>query len=389
MTDRGTRKSAGRVGRGSGWIALALLAAGLPLAAVAGAQPAEEIPEAVSYCLACHSDESLTLALEDGSEMSLYVDEGAYLSSVHGEELFCTDCHEGYDDEHPMGATFASRRDYEIASYETCKKCHFDTYTRTLESVHYEYLKAGLDIVPVCTDCHGTHDIHNPHAKQAMMSRSCAECHPDVYEQYEGSVHGRALAEDIPDVPACADCHTAHSIADPGSVVFHLSSPELCIRCHGDEETMAPYDIPTEVATTYLADFHGVTASLADTAELEERKLVVTCVDCHGVHDIASPSLLPEGVMKAQVREVCNQCHEGAAADFPAAWLSHFRPSLQHAPLVFLVDVFYKIFIPFVVLGLILQVLLHLYRLAISRGGAVIEEDRRRPTDPRPEEYCP
>lgn len=344
-------------------------------AAVTGAAPAaearegvdESVVEAVSYCLLCHSDEEMTMELENGEQMNLFVDEEAYYGSVHGGELICTDCHEGYDDEHPTGATFPSVREYQIASYETCKKCHFDTYTRTLESVHYEYLKEGLDIVPVCTDCHGTHDIPNPHAKQAMMSRSCAQCHSDVYEEYERSVHGRALAEENDDVPACADCHTAHSITDPGTVAFHLASPELCIDCHGDEERMAPYDIPTEVATTYLSDFHGVTASLADTAEVEERKLVVTCVDCHGVHDIASPSLLPEGVMKAQVRETCASCHEGAAEDFPAAWLSHFRPSLQHAPLVFLVEIFYRIFIPFVVLGLLLQVGLHLYRIAASR----------------------
>ena len=343
------------------------LTTGVPTAARAREGIDESVSEAVSYCLLCHGDETMTMELENGEEMNLHVDEEAYFASVHGGELICTDCHEGYDDEHPSGATFPSVREYEIASYETCKKCHFDTYTRTLESVHYEYLKAGLDIVPVCTDCHGTHDIANPHAKQAMMSRSCAQCHLDVYEEYEESVHGRALAEDNDDVPGCADCHTAHSIADPGTVAFHLASPERCIHCHGDEERMAPYDVPTEVASTYLSDFHGVTASLADTAEVEERQLVVTCVDCHGVHDIASPSLLPEGVMKAKVRETCESCHEGAAGDFPAAWLSHFRPSLEHAPLVFLVELFYKIFIPFVVLGLILQVGLHLYRIAASR----------------------
>lgn len=350
--------------RSHGTLLPALLAGFLlNLAGTAGAQP----PEAVTYCLDCHSDDTLTLELESGEEMSLFVDAETYSASVHGGDLFCTDCHQGYDDEHPMGATFPSRREYEIASYEVCKKCHFDTYNRTLESVHYAFLEEGVDFVPVCTDCHGAHDIPDPHEKQSMMSRSCAECHPLVYEEYSRSVHGRALSEDIPDVPACADCHTAHSIEDPTTVRFRLASPEICIRCHGDEERMAPYGIPTEVAATYLADFHGVTASLASASEVEERRLVVTCIDCHGVHDIASPKIQPEGVMKAKVQEVCTSCHEGAANDFPEAWLSHFRPSLEHAPLVFLVELFYKIFIPFVVLGLILQVLLHLYRIAISR----------------------
>ena len=83
-------------------VALALLA-WLPLAAPAAAQ---EVPEAVEYCLACHEDASLTLPLDDGSEMGLFVDRELYMGSVHGAELLCTDCHQGYDsDDHPSGAT--------------------------------------------------------------------------------------------------------------------------------------------------------------------------------------------------------------------------------------------------------------------------------------------
>ncbi|MGD2115987.1 MAG: cytochrome c3 family protein, partial [Acidobacteriota bacterium] len=116
-----------------------------------------------------------------------------------------------------------------------------------------------------------------------------------------------------------------------------------------------------------LTDFHGVTATLADPAEVEERQLVVTCIDCHGVHDIQSPAMIGEGAMKTKVRETCQGCHEGAATDFPDAWLSHYQPSLSHAPLVWLVDLFYKIFIPFVIGGLALQVGLHLVRVTVRK----------------------
>lgn len=350
------------------WGGLALVTVGLA-AGPAPAEPANgEIPEPVAYCTACHGQEGISMTLEDGSEMDLFLDPRQFFASVHGPHLVCTDCHERYEQNHPGGATFPTKRSYEIQSYEICKKCHFDTYTRTLESVHYEHLKKGLDVVPVCTDCHGAHDVPDPHEKRAMMSRSCAQCHVNVWQQYAGSVHGKALVEEgIRDVPACADCHTAHHITDPTTVKFHLASPEICVRCHGDPGLMAKYDIPTDVATTYLADFHGVTASLAQMSDVRDRQLVVTCVDCHGVHDIRSPSLIGGKEMKEDVREVCTGCHEGATADFPAAWLSHFQPSLQHAPLVFLIDWFYRIFIPFVIGGLVLQVLLHLYRVAIRR----------------------
>ena len=127
---------------------------------------------------------------------------------------------------------------------------------------------------------------------------------------------------------------------------------------------MAPYEIPTDVATTYLSDFHGVTASLSGDGEVKTRQLVVTCVNCHGVHDIESPKIVGAEGMTERVEKACEACHEGASADFPAAWLSHFRPSLRHAPLVWLIELFYRFFIPFMVLGLAAHILLHLYRVA-------------------------
>jgi predicted CXXCH cytochrome family protein len=339
-----------------------------PAAAAPAPAPAPKIPESVASCLNCHDDKQATLKLKDGSAMSLHVDPADFTHSVHGSQLICTDCHGGYDQNHPSVATFASRRAYVLASYEVCKKCHFDTYTRTLESVHYELLKSGMDAAPVCTDCHGTHNIQNPHEKRAMVSRSCATCHTDVYDQYARSVHGKALVQEgNQDVPACADCHTHHTIQAPGTVKFRLASPDMCIRCHGDERLMKKYGISTAVAKTYLTDFHGVTASLARVAGPAAAPLVVTCVDCHGVHNIASPRLKGDQAMKAAVAASCAKCHKGASLDFPAAWLSHYEPSLRHAPLVFLVNLFYKIFIPFVVIGLVLHVLLDLYRVSAGR----------------------
>jgi nitrate reductase cytochrome c-type subunit len=341
-----------------------------PTAAAPAEAPAPgEVPEAVAACLACHQDPAMEMTFADGSTMSLHVDLAAHFTgSVHASQLTCTDCHAKYDEDHPMGNTFENRRAYTVNSYELCKKCHFDTYTRTLESVHYEYLKAGVDSAPICTDCHGAHNIVNPHEKRAMISRSCATCHSDVNDAYAKSVHGRALVEDgNQDVPACADCHTSHQVQQSGTTRFRLSSPERCITCHGNEPLMAKYGISTNVAKTYLADFHGATASLSRNLSDDEQQIVVTCSACHGVHDIASPRLLGAEVMKATVEQTCASCHQDAGVTFPAAWLSHYPPSLRHAPLVFAVESFYRFFIPFAVLGLILNLGLHVYRMSAGR----------------------
>jgi predicted CXXCH cytochrome family protein len=353
---------------GSTWAAVLFVTL---FAGTASGQPAARpapVPEAVTYCLGCHDDKALSLTLKDGSSMSLFVDPKDLGSSVHASQLICTDCHAKYEQDHPTDATFPSRRAYAVSSYELCKKCHFDTYTRTLESVHYDLLKAGVDTAPICTDCHGAHNIPNPHAKRAMMSRSCAACHTDVYKTYAGSVHGRVLVEDDnQDVPACADCHTHHQVQQPGTTKFRLNSPDICIRCHGDKGLMSKYGISTTVAQTYLADFHGVTASLSRNLPAAQQQVVVTCVECHGAHNIASPKLKGPEAMKATVATACGKCHQNTAPTFPAAWLSHYPPSPRHAPLVWAVELFYKIFIPFAVVGLVLHLLLHVYRMSAGR----------------------
>jgi cytochrome c553 len=351
-------------------VALFLLVAAAPaLAQQAPSQtPPPTPPEGVAYCLACHEDKDAALTLDDKTSLSLTVDWAEFTRSVHGKQLVCTDCHAKYDQDHPSGKTFASRRAYTLSAYATCKKCHFDTYTKTLESVHYKLLKAGMDSAPVCSDCHGSHNIQNPHAKRAMLSRSCASCHVATYEQYAKSVHGKALVEDGNlDVPACADCHTHHQIQAPDSATFKLNVPGICIKCHGDKALMSKYGISTTVAQTYLSDFHGVTASLTKAASTGQPQMVVTCVNCHGMHDIASPKLRGAEAMRTTVAAACASCHQGASPGFPAAWLSHYEPSLRHAPMVYVVDLFYRFFIPFMVFGLVLQVLLHVYRMSAGR----------------------
>lgn len=339
-----------------------------PPATPAPPPAAKPLPEKVQYCMDCHNDKEQTLTFKDGSTMSLYVDTADLQHSVHSAQLICTDCHAKYDNDHPSGVTPPSRREYTVGTYEVCKKCHFDTYTRTLESVHYELLKAGIDTAPMCVDCHGAHNIQNPHQKRAMMSRTCATCHTEVYKTYASSVHGRVLVEDDnQDVPACADCHTHHQVQQPGTNKFRLSAPDNCIRCHSNEKLMAKYGISTTVGQTYLADFHGTTASLSRNLSEDKQQIVVTCNDCHGVHNIASPRLKGADVMKATVTAACAKCHKDTAQTFPSAWLSHYPPSPKHAPLVWGVQMFYSFFIPFAVIGLILHLLLHVYRMSSGR----------------------
>jgi hypothetical protein len=124
---------------------------------------------------------------------------------------------------------------------------------------------------------------------------------------------------------------------------------------------MAEYDISTDVFETYVADFHGTTVTLFEhedpTVEVNE----AVCYDCHGVHNIKEPDD-PEAGIKANLLVACQQCHPDATTNFPDAWTSHFRPSLEHHPMVFLVNLFYWIVIPATLVGLLFLVGTDVYR---------------------------
>ena len=72
-------------------------------------------------------------------------------------------------------------------------------------------------------------------------------------------------------------------------------------------------------------------------------------------------------MLQANLQKTCAKCHPGAPKNFTGAWLSHYQPSPKRAPLVWAVGVFYKIFIPFLIGGLVLQILLHLWRVMVNR----------------------
>lgn len=261
-----------------------------------------------------------------------------------------------------------SYRGYAIASYETCKQCHFVNYTKTLDSVHFQMLSEGNLQAPVCTDCHGAHDVSSPQVPRTRIAGICSECHGEIYSTYLGSVHGQALTNEWnQDVPTCTDCHMVHNVRDLRTPGLHLEIPQMCGDCHADKERMDKYGLSTDVLVTYLQDFHGTTVSLASKETSDTRYYEAVCTDCHGIHEIVSTKTASSPVIKENLVETCRQCHAGATENFPSAWLSHYRPSLAHAPLVFLIKTFYRLFIPTVVGGLVIQVGLNVWRAGHHR----------------------
>ncbi|HAM53189.1 MAG TPA: hypothetical protein DCP92_21740 [Nitrospiraceae bacterium] len=320
------------------------------------------------YCLSCHGH-SLTMSFKDGETLSFSVEKSALENSAHNE-IACSGCHVGFSSsEHPH-RIFKSRREYTLASAENCRRCHFDKYTETRESIHYILISRGDLRAPSCTDCHGFHTVSRRSREKVSAAGKCRKCHQGIYDLYAGSVHGKALLDERNrDVPVCTDCHVAHEIIDPLTPVYRRKIPEICRNCHTDKTIMGKYALSTDI-TTYVSDFHGTSLVF----DKKRRKLflnpaspVAVCTDCHGSHTIRRTWSSDTAVVKANLQKRCRQCHGATVKNIPDKWLPHYEPSMKKAPIFFIVRLIYKVFIPILVIGLLLQVILHIWRYAMRR----------------------
>lgn len=339
--------------------------------AVAFAETTGQQGDENDVCLSCHGNPNLTTELPSGEVLPLFVDRETFNSSVHGAMgQKCTACHTNISG-FPHPPLFArDRRDLSMGYYTTCRQCHEEQYRASLDSVHGQLLAGGDTNAPICTDCHGYHDVTPPDQPRTKIAQTCSKCHSLIYNQYKESVHGSALINgDNPDVPTCIDCHGVHRMEDPRTAQFRLKSPQICAECHTDPVRMAKYGLSTNVLNTYVADFHGTTVELFAKQSPDQPTNKAVCYDCHGIHDIKAVTDPEATVVKENLLKTCRQCHPDATANFPTAWVGHYEPSPERYPLVYYVNLFYKILIPLVVGFFVAMILLDVAHSVVTRWG--------------------
>lgn len=194
-------------------------------------------------CAKCHSNAGLN------KEYQMKHPEAAaqYNDSIHGRALLkmglivapsCNDCHgvhdikRGVDRDAPINHANVAK---------TCGKCHVGIEQIYEKSVHGQILAQGDKRAPVCTDCHGAHEVETPkngHFKMVSDQR-CGKCHEDRLEHYRDTYHGKAMALGKPnvaaDVAACYDCHGHHDVLPPSDPASRLSKTNIlatCQQCH-------------------------------------------------------------------------------------------------------------------------------------------------------------
>lgn len=370
------------VGLLAGLVALAVLlilggsasasVSAIPVIQATPAAPPASPASADQACLSCHSDPTLEMKAANGESISLYVDLTGLESSVHGAKAIpCTGCHANITSyPHPVYKPI-DRRQVTLDLYQACKQCHSGNYEKALDSVHQKALASGNRLGAVCADCHGAHDVGKPDQPRWRIALTCSKCHGAIFDQFKASVHGSALQDDIPDVPACVDCHGVHNIPDPTTQAFRLKSPtEMCGKCHSDPTRMSKYNISTNVLNSYVADFHGTTTTIFQKQSPDQVTNKPVCFDCHGVHNISNVKDLKTGLeIKSNMLKACQKCHPDATTEsFAASWLSHYEPSPIKYPVVYYIDLFYKIFVPSVLGFMALIVLLDAARRILNRA---------------------
>ncbi len=340
----------------------------------AGAPGAD--PPANQTCQVCHASPGLTMQLASGEILTATVGIQTFQQSVHGGTLQCTACHPeitGY----PHLAREVARpgaRDipYLMRSYANCGSCHAKEYDEYVGSAHAQALNAGKGDSAVCSDCHGAHDIGPARVSDVGLSLNpavyaCAACHPEEFEQYQQSVHGKALLQDGDvNVPSCVDCHGAHNLHQAkDSTAFRAQSVAMCSSCHADASLMRKYGLSTDILTTYVADFHGTSAQLfpAKSGQAPEQAM---CYDCHPVHNIQSTVSANGLALQDNLVKACQKCHPDANTNFPAAWLGHYVPSPDHSALVFWIRGIYNVLIAGTVLLLVGHITLDLGRVLVN-----------------------
>jgi formate dehydrogenase gamma subunit len=308
---------------------------------------ASKNPKAASQCADCHSSHAIQkISDKQSQERKTFSEQMCakchgevnipFMASAHGVALAagtkgaptCIDCH---DEHEVISATTEGAPTSRKREAETCLACHQDNaevrarvgssarFIASYEnSVHGQAMKHGNDAAATCSDCHGSHEMKkssNQNSKVAKkhIAATCGQCHGDVKEQFDGSIHGKALASGVDESPTCTDCHGEHNILshlDPRSPVAAKNvSAQVCTPCHSSVKLTQKYGLAADRFQSFADSYHGLASTAGDVE-------VANCASCHGVHDIKPSSDSTSRIHPTRLAATCGSCHPGANENF-------------------------------------------------------------------------
>jgi cytochrome b subunit of formate dehydrogenase len=210
-----------------------------------------------------------------------------------------------------------------------------------------------------CVDCHGSHSMKKPTDPASSVNKlnipqTCSKCHTSITEQYRASVHGKALAQGVAAAPVCTDCHGEHNIlahTNPESPVAARNiSSRVCSPCHSSVKLSEKFGLRSDRFQSYEDSYHGLASRAGDVE-------VANCASCHGVHDIRPSSDPLSTVNKNNLAKTCGKCHKGANENFSKGSV-HVIATARHDEVLYYVSNAYIILIIVLIGGMFLHNLL-------------------------------
>lgn len=259
---------------------------------------------------------------------------------------------------------------------ETCLTCHGDPSTsRFVDQAKFE---ASVHGSVSCTACHTDvtaipHDVPLKSVSQSQIPLTCGQCHEDIKNAFQRSIHGQAVAAGKRHAPVCTDCHGEHYVAPvktEASKVFPSHIPETCGQCHAAERIVTKYRLPSYVVDTYMGSFHGLAHQLGSVT-------AANCASCHGTHEILPASDERSSVNPKNLAKTCGACHPGVGALVAQGKIhSGSQPGGEH-PAVAFVRRFYLTLISLVIGGMLIhngldfrkKLAAHYRRMALSTAA--------------------
>ncbi|HJQ34565.1 MAG TPA: cytochrome b/b6 domain-containing protein [Pyrinomonadaceae bacterium] len=181
------------------------------------------------------------------------------------------------------------------------------------ESVHAQAASRGNLGAAVCSDCHRAHDVLPASDSRSPIFKfnvpqTCGQCHPGITSEFSASVHGQAAARGVSQTPVCTDCHGIHEIGRPDALGSTLRT-NTCAKCHEGVRLSQEFGVAGARVQSYENSYHGLARKLGSSVAAD-------CASCHGVHNILPSSDPKSMIAQANLTQTCGQCHPGAGENF-------------------------------------------------------------------------
>lgn len=317
-------------------------------------------------CYICHSE----IAKEHRESIH-----GISLKEGIDEAAMCWNCHGSHD---IKKVTDPESKVFPKNLAATCGKCHDNPefvkkFSMSIKnpgvlfskSVHGILVQEGRLDAANCSLCHGVHDIKNrvqPGSKISAFNlpETCGQCHREIADEYEQSIHWIRAKQGVREAPVCNDCHNEHSIhavntLDKKEEIRKLQQ-KTCMVCHEDPRISERYNLDGLEAIQYQDSYHGLAVMRGD-------KDAAMCVDCHGVHKILPKGSPESSVNPVNITNTCKKCHAEASDVFSKSY-SHKAQSKSAENIENWVGTIYFWLIISVIGGMILHnLLIYIYEL--------------------------